>query len=363
MKKLALLGLLGAIGPAFGGTFCVDNGTSLQSVLALVGNNNEDDQVRIKEGSYIVPVIGGFVLNITDGMDVSISGGWSKFFNNPCGQQLALAGWATEIDGNSQRRGLFVDLGGNSDLSISNLSFWNGFAISGGALQINTNATHTSRVTLENNVFIFNQANQGSAVDTIGVHHLRVRNNYFTLNNSLQGGHAFRSSQSGGYGIHFTNNTVIHNGADNITVDSVTGARFLVQDPAKAFIANNVFWSNQNADVGIAGSGFSYFRNNNYLNLIGVFDSISGNFTDPPEFVPDLLPYAPSRNSPLVNAGTQPPAIIPVPTPFNMDWSTGTTDFSGNPRIQNDRIDVGAQESSHWPVIFYSGFESMSIPL
>lgn len=360
--------ILGLVNPAYSGNFCVESSVSLASVLQFVGLNNEHDHVMITEGTYPVPndPSGRFQTTIIDGMDVTISGGWSEFFGNPCGQQTP-GGWTTEIDGHNDERGLIIEVGGPSTVTVSNLSFWNGWGIglghSGGAILALTTNTHTGQLILENNLFINNRANLASALHVDDVNHLVVRNNYFTMNRSNQGGPTVLIKQNMSYGTHFTNNTLIENTSINVTNDTVNGAVFEIQSPAQLFVANNMFWDHPEADVKLDGDGTTWFLYNNYLNLVGTFDHGNGNLSVPPGFEPDVFAFRPSRNSPLVNAGLNPPPFIPVPTPFNLDWNPGSSDFNGNPRIQNDRIDIGAHESPHWPVIFYSGFESDTPPI
>lgn len=46
-----------------------------------------------------------FDYNANDGYDLTISGGWSEFFGNDCGQQISTNPFITAIDGGSTSRG------------------------------------------------------------------------------------------------------------------------------------------------------------------------------------------------------------------------------------------------------------------
>jgi hypothetical protein len=68
--------------------YCVTNSAQLQSALTSAQNSNEYDLIRVAEGHYVTPD-SEFKYTSTSGWDLGISGGWTEFFGNPCGQQLS----------------------------------------------------------------------------------------------------------------------------------------------------------------------------------------------------------------------------------------------------------------------------------
>ncbi len=74
--------------------FCVTNSAQLQASLDAAETNGQSDTIRIATGSYEVPLSGGFVYNSLapvggDDHNISVIGGWTEFFGNPCGQVLS----------------------------------------------------------------------------------------------------------------------------------------------------------------------------------------------------------------------------------------------------------------------------------
>jgi hypothetical protein len=68
-----------------------------------------------------------------------------------------------------------------------------------------------------------------------------------------------------------------------------------------------------------------------------------------------LFDFTPAEDSVLVDAGYSRPTFVPVPPPFEYQWSEGAQDFAGATRRQNGRIDIGAFESP--AALLRDGFE------
>jgi hypothetical protein len=300
----------------------------------------------------------GFYFESFENDDLILSGGWSELFGNPCGQQLSQSAFNTVLNGNSTERVMSIRVGQTSDIKVSNLFFLAGFVTgtsqSGGGLNIFPMEGYLGRVVIENNAFISNSARFGAALSVSRGFRIDVRNNLFTVNHA-ESGSAVEIVNNDAFGIYFTNNTIYQNTSDSTNQISSGGLHLATSGSSSALIANNLFWDNDNLDIRVFGNGNKYLKNNDYQSLFGSFNEMSMNMQVAPEFEPGWLSYTPVYHSPLVNGGTEPFTIIPAP--FVHGWKTGSHDIYGNPRIQNDQIDVGAVESPHGDVIFIDGFE------
>ncbi|KAA3641737.1 MAG: hypothetical protein DWP95_06215 [Proteobacteria bacterium] len=339
--------------------FCATTSAGLEFVLAAAEANGQSDIIRIAEGSYDAPV-GGFDFNSNENFDLTISGGWSEFFGNACGQQVTPDAFGTVLDGNGTERIMTIRVGQNSDIKVSNLFFLNGFVTGpagrGGGLYLLSQDGYLGDVMIENNTFISNSANFGGALSLSRGYRIEVRNNLFTVNHA-ESGSAVEIVNNDAWGVYFTNNTVYQNTTDSTHPTNAGGLYLYNSGTSSALVANNIFWNNDNHDVRATGGGDKYFKYNDYQSFSGSFDEVTMNIQVAPEFESGWFNYTPVYNSPLVNGGTTPPPFVPIPPPFLSDWGVGTHDIYGNPRIQNAQIDIGAVESSHGDLIFIDGFE------
>ncbi|MGJ8663331.1 MAG: hypothetical protein ACSHWU_06760 [Marinicella sp.] len=342
--------------------FCANTGAGIQAALTIAQSNNQHNVIKIVEGSYTTPG-SEFSYSEGAGWDLTISGGWTEFFGNTCGQQLSGDPWNTVLDGDSTTRIMNIRSGGNSEITISNLTFINGgnAALSaGGGLRFwhASGFTHTGQVNIERSIFINNQAEKASAITFYSSgERSYFRNNIFTLNESTNGNNTIEINQDSGSGIYFTNNTVFDNSGD--ASNNFGGLQVYTATGSETLIVNNILYNNGNRDLHLSFSGDVYLKTNNIGNLFGTTPIEStGNISAPPHFVPGLFSYTPASYSQLLNAGTKPCSTCPLPIPFDEFWILGTVDILGDIRVQHGRVDIGAIESPHESeLIFVNGFE------
>ncbi len=340
-------------------TFCVSDSTELQSALTTAQDNLAHDVIKIKEGNYVTPG-SEFYYYEDDGFDLQISGGWSEFFGNPCGQQTSQSAFNTVLDGNSQNRVLRLRKTGSANISVSNLTIINGLVDDpqrgGGIHFYDYNNASTGTLVINNTFFINNEAKFEGAISASGAEKITLKNNLFVGNHSLAG-NTVSIVQNDGYGVYATNNTFVSNTTDASL--KLAGLRVFVSGTSRALVANNLLWGNDNHDLEFGGSGDHYLHNNDIGSRTGVqpFSDIN-NFSLPPRFASGILNFTPSEISPLVNKGRHPCTICPIPVPFSQAWGLGSTDTNGNTRIQHNQVDIGAFESAHEPdLIYMNGLE------
>ena len=339
--------------------FCVTTAFELYNALSAADSNAAHDIIKIAEGNYATNG-SAFSYRETQGWDLEISGGWTESQGNPCALQLGNNPTGTTLNGNHNNGILEISLFGQANLRVVGITFndgYKGFPFRGGGLEVfKFNNLVLGTIIIENNVFINNQAEFESALMVSGAEEIIIRNNLFVGNNA-HNSWTISAVQNNGYGIYFTNNTLIYNSA-SATNDS--GAFISVSGTSQALVANNVLWGNESTDLYLSGNGDVYLKNND----LGQMDSnitpleSSGNFSLPPRFESGFLSLPPSVISPLVNAGIKPCSFCPIPIPFDETWSLGSIDLAGNIRNQKGKVDIGAFESSHDPdLIFWGIFE------
>jgi len=324
---------------------CVTNPTELRSALGIAESNNEHDVIKIAQGNYKASGT-KFFYQEKLGWDLEISGGWKKFFDIQCGQKINDP-YGTVLDGYSISAIMEIKLFGNASFSLSNITFLNGNFKhgKGGGLYVNkVDDLQTGSIIVENSVFLNNEAFIGAAMDLSGANKIIVRNNVFVANRAEFQSVSYINSD-GGYGIYFTNNTVLRNTA---APNRPAGPFFAVRKPSKLLVANNVLQDNENYDLRVFGVGEYYLKNNNIGRRDGsVPIENTSNFSLPSEFESGYFNYTPSSTSPLVNAGIKPCSICQIPRPFDETWGIGSIDLAGAVRVQNRAVDIGAYESKY----------------
>ncbi|MCB1581719.1 MAG: hypothetical protein KDI92_01565 [Xanthomonadales bacterium] len=336
--------------------FCVTNSIELKNALTSSQNNSQSDVIKIVTGSYT----GGFSYLGSEDFHLTISGGWSDFFGNPCGHQIHTP-LDTILDGNDTQRVMLIQAWAGSNISISNMAIIDGdaYPASAGGLEIRSHENYVGDVLVEKVAFVNNKGFFHSALATSRGRKITVRNNIFAVNENITGNGTVEINDAG-LGIYFNNNTIVLNTslANDAGVNS--GLRATLYEGAGLFVANNLFWDNDGHDVTFIDVDMitteSYLYNNNIDTYVGTIHNVENNFTAQPIFDNDIF-LAPTIASQEVNNGRNSPLFVPVPPPFNMQWGVGITDFNGNARIQDDKVDVGAIEVEPEEPIFKNGFE------
>ncbi|WP_395373858.1 hypothetical protein [Marinicella sp. W31] len=343
-------------------TFCVTNSTQLLLRLNEAATNDQNDVIRIKQGTY--PIISnpqlthGFTYSGgNENRTLDISGGWISFNNNDCGLQIN-QGDSTVLDGRDLQGVMRITAGGN--VFISNLSFINGFvdnSLSSGLHLFLSDDTRRGflgpiRATIEKNFFIGNESQSRAAFTASSdVGRVYFKNNLVVSNNSSLGLYVatFDSNET-----YLINNTFFAN-SGGISISPASGE--------KAYVVNNLVWGTQNRNVGLSanGTGELYVFNNNYQTAtINQPTAVAQNQSIQPVFVgSNILDFTPAIGSSMINAGKPSPFIVPNPITFPFNWNVGIADFEGNARVLDGRVDIGAVEAPVPPdLIFMNGFES-----
>lgn len=337
--------LLGAVAPAHAAILCVSDGAELQAAFHTARTNNQADEIRLRQGVYQRTANTSFFLNIVDGSDILVSGGWSGA-NDTCAQLLNDPSMTT-IDAMATGRGLSVSLGENSpDFTVYNLRFLDGRPNpnlsydSGTGLQVGVPPGNSSDLLVERCIFEGNQADGGSGLAAGVGGTITVRNSLFIDNMSVSNGAA--TGLTADTGIRFNNNTVTgnHSGAafDNGAVS--------LYGPGVYVVTNNIIRGNtgptaQNADLRLESSALLV------ANIIGVVsgtaDAASTASIDAdPRFV-GPGDYQLRVDSPARDAGA---------TPLG---GAGSFDAIGRSRVQGKTVDIGAFE---FEAVFRDGFEA-----
>lgn len=349
---LVALGALVFASVARPAEFCITSPAGLELALAVAQANGEHDHIRIASGSYST-VNGGFEYLAAAGenSDLTISGGWSEFFGNPCGQQLE-GPPGTTLNGQLTDRILQIRMGASGDLEISRLRFINGFAADaarGGALSLRAETGYSGSMQVTRNLFFNNEARLGGAIESSivgqGSVQMHVVNNLFRFNRAREQGGAVYAFLSGGdvgpfqARRSFVNNTVVSNFSDDV---NPRGGVDLSGDVPATYVINNNFWGNDGLDLVVFGSPTFRLANNNFESAQhGPPSSQSGNISETPAYEPcqGLLCFSgvPLPDSALHDAGLATITVEP--------WSPGSVDYRGLPRLNDDTIDIGAFES------------------
>ena len=351
--RLALLIML-AVTPLRAEVFCVANPAALESALQTAAVNDEDDEIRIRAGTYGLPHPHQgyeYLGNQAEEFDVEISGDWWPFFGTSCAFQRNNP-FSTILDGDDEWRLLRIDIDAeDSNVTVRLLSFINGTAPGnerGGGLEILVGPSGIIKV--ERNTFLLNTAYAGGGLKVTGGLLQQVTNNLFLANNG--GISASAAELVGGHlgGIYFTNNTVISNTLDDV---DPTRAALNAYSQVGVLLANNNFWDNDGHDASlpwIQGDDdlMHVVRNNNYRSIsINGPRVVEDNIAVIPEYESGLFNYTPIRGSPLVDAGIEPPGTISF-------WYLTDVDLRGTDRVVGSAVDIGAYENDR---IFGNGFD------
>jgi len=314
---------------------CVSTANGIQSALTNAVANGQNDTINIVAGTYSLSAALAF--DSSEAHSLALIGGWNAGCTINTGDD-------TIVDG--QHLVPLLDLtNSNGSITVANLTFVAGRteAALEAVVQVVSN---TGPIFIDRNTFLGNRSVNGNGAltayaDAGGVH---VRGNLVIGNRGALLGNV--AVGHGGGESYVTGNTILNN-----TTDTAGQAGGLTVGSSGHFtVSNNIIWGN----AGATGSDFStavpHSRFTNDIGLIGsgtvAPDQVVGEQYVDPQFEPCGLlcfVYELSRNSPLVDAGTDAPA-----------GGQPAVDLVGKPRKLGLHVDIGAYENEF---IFADGFE------
>lgn len=374
LRAAALCALFLGIGDGRAAILCATTSGELAAALEAAAINGQHDEIRIAVGTYLTPgapfEYDSTVLD-ADGMDVSISGGWTEFSGNACGRRLAANQQQTILDGQGVNRvfqAILTEHGGS--LSLRYLRIQNGYvtsAFKGGGAHVVMSPEFLGRLFIEGVYFAFNHAEQyGGALHlSAPANHsgVSILNNVFMFNAAECRFGAVMLGQESGASMYFVNNTVAYNSHGDTCTHGEPGAGgadfIIVGADANVAIVNNLFWANESQDVAVRGSfdATATYRHNNHgiANLERVGDT-GGNLSVDPRLKSSgfgslqFPTHQLEEDSPMVDAGAPPPGY----------WYLlqGDFDVDGQPRVKGRGHDIGAFEEQ--TPLFGSGFEGLT---
>lgn len=342
--------LLAAIaGTANSATFCVSDITELANALSQASNNNANDSIRLRTGTYERPFpmfSVGLLYQADDDFDLNLSGAWSGL-NGGCTRQSSDPR-STVVSAGNYGSALRMEMAGSAgDIIIERLSFANGHSTEpGGGLHI-SGANYSGSVVINRTYFDDNASESisgGLHVFTEGG--LSVSNNLFRSNACGGGGCAaslfVNHTDSIDLRGNIFNNTVFGNSCDEQPGDDCDAGGFLIGGTGLLRVHSNLFALNDGYDVQLLSS-VVILRNNNINSLGGLpqVDVDNLNVINP-QFEDLLnLNFRLQSTSPMINAGL-------------MSAGSPDRDFEGKPRFSEGQADIGAFE---YQELLADGFE------
>lgn len=333
------------------GTVCVGTAGQLNSAIIAAETNNESDDIRIRAGTYVAPIPDGFYYyppsNDADVSNVTVSGGW----DSGCDLMTDDA-TLTVLSGNLQTSVLRFR-NANGVITVRNLTITGGYADSGvlGALHFDHVSGFGIGVAVERVILHHNETYAALYVKTQAT--ISVEGSLFhsNLTPGNGAGGARIINENGFNATYIYNNTFAYNAA--ISGNTVGGLLFENEDDAPAFIKNNIFWGNDNSDLGVVGNNAN--QNDCGYNDVGVFDDvIVCNGANVVQVNPGFTDAAAedfrlATNSPLIDIGCSAVQCTGLPD----------MDLRGVSRPQGDGYEMGAYEGGYGfaDLIFADGFD------
>lgn len=333
------------------GSICVGTAGQLNTAIINAETNNESDDIRIRAGIYVAPIPDGFYYyppsNDADVSNVTVSGGWDV----GCSAMTDDA-TLTVLSGNLQTSVLRFR-NANGTMTVRNLTITGGY-VDGGVL----GALHFDHVS---------GSGIGVVVDRVIAHHnegyaaLYVKTQAtISVTGSLFHSNLATASGAGGARIvrenslnatYIYNNTFAYNATGHVS--TVGGLLFENEEDAPSFIKNNIFWGNDNSDLGVIGNNAS--QNDCGYNDVGVWDDVivcnGANVVqvDPGFTDPATADFRLATHSPLIDLGCSAVQCTGLPD----------IDLRGVARPQGDGYEMGAYEGGYGlaDLIFADGFD------
>lgn len=334
--------------------FCVASEQQLQAALIAAGANGEDDEIRMRVGTYrssLSPYPSGFSFSSSEARAVALSGGWT---DPECGAR-SFDARDTIVTGNGVRRGLRASYGHvqGSHLRIDGITFRHGYAGGadgmGGAIQMQSHTPNNyPSVSIERCIFEYNEATVvGGAVAIAGEFaQVTIRDSLFVGNKAeIAGAIDLRPSVAGAV-TYMSNNTVMGNIATNPSLPwNASGV--VLRGSGSFALSNNLIHFNSAAEAipELWASGVSHVLVGNAIgSATGNPGAGShGSHFQPPLFVGPAGDYRLHVTSPLRNGGTN-----------AIHGGLAEFDAYGRARVLEEAVDVGALESD---VLMINDFE------
>jgi hypothetical protein len=365
LSRIGIVAMLLAVLPAVhAATFCVNTTSELQDALEVAGSNGANDVIRIKTGTYTYTfpfVQTMFVYDTQEDFDITLQGGWAGS-GDACARRFPSPA-STVLDGGGEKAVLWMkgadDTGG--DIIVEQLTVRGGaIQAEGGGMRLGGNFGSNGfngSIVVERVYFDDNFALEGAGLFVRTNGGVRVRNSIFRSNscetNACAASIAVFSLDSSDIRAVFSNNTIFGNVCSEDAEESCITGGVLVDGLGlmpRTSLLNNAFALNDGNDLELpGGSSVDVLYNN--INVLSGTPTLSVGNLDiiNPHFVSPILDddFHLQSISPLRNAGYD-GFLIGLP-PYS------ATDYAGIPRVQENRIDIGAHEFSER--IFEDGFD------
>ena len=321
---------------AWGAEFCVNNATDFQTALTTAQSNNEDDIIKVVQGTYTEH----FTYITSEGHSITLLGGYRAGCTT---RELNPAN--TVLDGGKTGSVLYLFNDTAGDIRVDGFTMQNGVGdyYGGGVFAYAHSSSGTAgNVTITNNIVTGNSAPEfgggGAAYSkstsgTAG--NVTITNNIVTGNSVTKfyggGVHAELYSGSGTVGtVTLTNNTIAEN-----TANGFGGGAYLNVSGSPGGTVNcydNIIWGNTGGDIYLqSGSRPTNGYNNDYTNMVGSWTNSANNIDADPLFV-GSGDYHLQPSSPCIDVGNNSAPGLP------------STDFEGDDRIVKGTVDIGADE-------------------
>lgn len=370
MKSFVTFGLLLIAGYSQAADFCVDTGLSLQQALDNAASNQEANHIKLVQGQFNAIDTGvnntGFKFHHESADALIISGGWLKQSGQCVAPPVPAEPRDTVINGNAFDRAFEVFVGAaplNFTFTNVTLKFGTspppivGFLTRGAGLKIASSiqAQYGGMVLLDR---LFLQDNHGvnsAALYVTGAEHVVVRNSAFFRNRASHYGGLLIEVPTGGR-LYFVNNTYRGNQTTHSDPDAAGEAEFSGAVGSQMLVGNSIFWGNDGLlDLAFTGAEDAdvYLLNNHFNHLDGWLPDVEQDnmYQSVIEISNDYIPFI---GSPYINAAFMPDQS--QAGQFIHDWSPGSLDFMGQPRINGGGLDISAGEENLF-LVFQADFE------
>jgi len=313
--------------------FCINTASALSAALVTAANNNEDDTIKVEQGTYVTSSAVGNMIQFnylsTKTFSLNLEGGYT----NLCASRK-LNPSNTILDGNNENRVLnIMQSDGDGTIVLEGFTIQNGNNsdfFQGGGLLIRGITNFTGEILVSNNIFRFNQSTATSS----GALSIENEGNCALINNLIHDNTALSRAGTvdcNGSIIIFSQNTVTRN------MSSLSDRAALhAQGSTAALVVNNIFWGNAIRDLDVSNATTNQLLGNNIDSQEGVSGAGSANnISVDPKFI-SMTNFRLAADSPSIRTGDTSSSI----------WNTllPSVDLDGNQRITEGEIDMGAYQ-------------------